>query len=660
MDGAGGTHRARSHAVDTFRYTLDMSKLPIWVLFVSASAFSAAAQSKPAHADLRAKALGEVRTAENRPWVGATVTLVSYPVPEVPGAGEVDLIHVKTDERGRFRAPVLRNHLYSVWASSGLRVSETSEGVVAGKPVLLAEAKTMTTQRYELEGVDAWDKYAPLRVRVVLGTKNPHAIPVTLDDDHGFTLPTIPNATRTIEVLDKDGLARHRQVVSHLITATIAITMKPPKLEHLSVRDIMTEKGLAGATVSFTDRGMLVPIGKTDADGLVRLAVPVGSGPSHWKLFASTPGHAVAALQNGQASQVKSGKWKTLRGVKVARHAHVNAGLRFKGRIMLDKEHPAANLCLILRGQAMHFSEVNARNVATYRRVIRTDKNGNFEFGSCLPEKRWRTQIHAILSPRHIAILPENWRRHLQIRVDDFYPLSVGKTDEVNDLGVLDLSSLCPVRFSVVNDSGQPAAFATLLLSRGETRNAEKNPIGQVAADRMGRALVLMRPGDESLVFIRKGAAIAMHRVNVQAHAGDTAFAEVKIKLAGTLTISGRVLTPEGKPAGGVSIWTTPRLRSGLGEISLPAEETDESAHRPGRNSAYIEQIVNKSLAARIIQSFLSHRITSVTDADGTFRLEVSPYATQYQVYAQHSRQHVNSRVTIDDESVTDLELQLR
>jgi hypothetical protein len=169
-----------------------------------------------------------------------------------------------------------------------------------------------------------------------------------------------------------------------------------------------------------------------------------------------------------------------------------------------------------------------------------------------------------------------------------------------------------------------------------------------------------MRPGDESLVFTRKGAAIGMHRVNVQAHAGDTAFAEVKIKLAGMLTISGRVLTPDGKPAGGVSIWTTPRLRGGLGGIDLATEETDESAHRPGRNSAYIVQIVNKSLAARIIRSFLSRRITSKTDADGAFRLEVSPYATQYQVYAQHGRQIVNSRVTIDGESVTDLELQLR
>jgi hypothetical protein len=633
----------------------------VWAPVVILLAIPASAQRTPS---LRSKALGEVRTTDGKAWVGAEVTLVSLPIPDLPRVGEIDRVTTTTDARGRFRVPVLRNRRYSVWATAGRRVSMALEGVVAGQPALLTESTTIPEQVFELRGLDAWKAYAPLRVELIVATETGQVIPIALDANHRFLLPTVPGPTCRLEVLDKDGLVRHRaniQLPKQKNDEPIALAMSQPKLEYLAVRDIKTEKGLPGATISIMHHGALTPIGKTDADGLAHLAIPHKPVAYGAALFAAAPGHAVAGFQNGDAKQVKSGKWKPLRDVKVARHTNLNAGLRFKGRIMLDKNRPAANVSLVVRGQGMHFSSKNNRSVGVYRRVLRTDQDGRFELSSCLPESHWRSEIFAVLNPDVIAALPKPWHRQFQPRIQDLFALDKGGLDQVNDLGVFDLSTLCPVRFSVIDHSGQPAAFASVSLSRRASPNREVIPIGESRADRMGRALFLIRADDETIVVAKYQGAIALHRVDVERRAGDETIADVVIKLSAKWSVSGRIVDAKGNPVASVTIRLTPNTRGGLaGRIVRPAVPDDAPTPGSTRNAAHLKNLGDAGLAGRILHSAFGRQLRAQTDAKGNFRFDVPPHAMEYRVYGSGKGRSLRSSISVDDGPVKDLQFELR
>lgn len=64
-------------------------------------------------ASLRGRAIGEVRTRENRAWVGAEVVLVSRPVPHAVHLGEEDrVVAVTRRARALLRAGAGESRLY--------------------------------------------------------------------------------------------------------------------------------------------------------------------------------------------------------------------------------------------------------------------------------------------------------------------------------------------------------------------------------------------------------------------------------------------------------------------------------------------------------------------------------------------------------------------
>ncbi|MHC5071515.1 MAG: carboxypeptidase-like regulatory domain-containing protein [Planctomycetota bacterium] len=153
---------------------------------------AASGVAQDARPDLpRGKALGEVRGKDGKPWVGATVFLRSWPLPENIRVGSPDVVETRTDERGRFRARILEGRQYTVWAQGQpdadgkVRLSNVVEQVVVQMPVLLYAAKEPVAPRKAMiTGLDKWSDYQPFRIRLVDEISSPRVWQVPGTGDH--------------------------------------------------------------------------------------------------------------------------------------------------------------------------------------------------------------------------------------------------------------------------------------------------------------------------------------------------------------------------------------------------------------------------------------------------------------------------------------------
>ena len=95
----------------------------------------------------RATLRGRVLTSDGKPWSSAEVTLHSRSVPGLAWVGELDQVHVATDERGKFRARILKGRSYVVWAVSEANGRYRTTGAIArvgsGQTLTLRERKSV-------------------------------------------------------------------------------------------------------------------------------------------------------------------------------------------------------------------------------------------------------------------------------------------------------------------------------------------------------------------------------------------------------------------------------------------------------------------------------------------------------------------------------------
>ncbi len=109
---------------------------------------------------------GLVQTETGEPRVGAEVFLVS---PEIPLFQAREVLHAKTDKRGRFRIGVRGGKTYWAWSSfkgdKGLfRLSALRREASPGQILILKEVERRFPQRLRLQGFEAWGKAEELRV----------------------------------------------------------------------------------------------------------------------------------------------------------------------------------------------------------------------------------------------------------------------------------------------------------------------------------------------------------------------------------------------------------------------------------------------------------------------------------------------------------------
>ena len=323
---------------------------------------------------------------------------------------------------------------------------------------------------------------------------------------------------------------------------------------------------------------------------------------------------------------------------------------------------PAAGLTLVVRGRGMHFSTKGGRSTQPYSRVFATDEAGRFTIEGSLGESHWRSRIHALLSPRHVLQLPEAWRRDMHYRVDDFYELDNGSKgkDTVNDLPLVDLSGFCPARFEIRDHAGQPSPFTTVTMMRGKPTSAlSQGGKPGLRTDRSGRLLVLLQPGDDIRVLADSDKSVTIRRLVVVSDPLDHSIVSVPLRLLESLILSGRVVDGDGKPVPDVRLSYSSSFG---GRVIARAEEQvglDAPVDRHGNGVAV--ETLQPSEYQHLLSPLVRHSSSVRTDAEGRFRIEVPGVPSSYQFRGHRTNRpggSLRQTVVVDDESITDLELE--
>ena len=248
----------------------------------------------------RRAAVGIVEGSEG-PLAGASVTLVGHHT----GAtfeNDVDLVEVKTDDNGRWRASLLVGMPYfgfaaGPWLDGQCELSSVRGWFGAGAIVEFVCTSRVNARTIDVRGAESWLSRPGYRVaaRPYLATGGPQicmpiSLPLTRTEDRVFAYPRAPFGR--VEVQDERGLPVWRSEQS--VESMTNFAMSPPSEFACEVVD---EAGapIAGATVHMRGEGIydsgvdglettrVFPtrlVATTGADGRARMLLPHGGHPA--------------------------------------------------------------------------------------------------------------------------------------------------------------------------------------------------------------------------------------------------------------------------------------------------------------------------------------------------------------------------------------------
>lgn len=631
----------------------------VWVLAAVAATVSAQDRDRPDQRP-RAKAFGIVRAIDGRPWPGATVHLLSRTVPSTEGAGGVDEVVVRSDARGRFRANVLTGRPYTVWARGEPRegrypVTNVVENVFPSVPVVLRGKSLVPVLRLAVLGLDAWREGGPLRCRLVAETANVVVRELALDEHGVGVAPPLPLDTVVLEVLGAGDfpVAIRKLTLAGEPGSTVSVSVPHPIEIGFLARDVATEKGLAGATLHRQVRGRLLPLGRTEQDGYARLTVPADllTPPVVRELIVRRSGFGPGGVRRGPERK-RNGSWPPIRGrAKVDVYTHLAAGKDARARFLLGPDRPAAALPLLIAGWGTHFEEQSRRFSCTYNDVLHTDEQGRVTIPGAFAT--YPVVVHAVLTERHVAALPESWRQRLHPVVYHVL-LPDGSARE----RTIDLLQLCPVDVAVTAADGAPAAHAvvTVMLAGAGHTSFLPNDRREVVADRAGRLRVLLPPGDERALSLRHGDSWTVGRLTVRRVAGDERPAQLRVRLREPRFVAGRVVDARDRPIAGVNLRIYPYY---IGKLSFPEEEPapDDTTWK-GRNAAVLGALRDpRWFYAFASRMGLNRQVR--TDAQGRFRFVVPAAPMTYRIYGTHGRHRIDLQIQVEDGPLPDLRVEV-
>lgn len=511
---------------------------------------------------LRRMAIGMVRDLHGKPWAGAEVLLVSHRLPGATGHLGMDLHELQADGSGRFRVSLLRGRSYQAFArmpradQPGVwRVTAAVTHHDLGAPFLLDELpEAVQVQTFRLAGAAAWAQHGPLRVRALVGGQAGALWVLRPGDEGVYTAPAGPGHPQ-VQVLDKRGLVLLDKALTGVGEGPATLRVPAPRVKLLAVRDVENGKGIAAAQVLVQEGAQLVELARTGPDGLAQLRWPSGRRINWSVLFAEAEGYTGAPFQTGASPRKdKNHKlWPDLRkGAKVDHHVHLRKGLHFKGQILLRAGEPAAGLELVFRACGMHFSTTNSRSVGQYKKLLRCDEQGRFELKGCLPETWWRARLDLLLDPRLRRQLGADWPADGPWLVQDLYDLSSGQKGQPNELPLLQLARLQPVRVVLRQADGREAAGAQLQLWPlwpGSSGQGHTAPPGWQRADRLGRVTLMLREEQDYGFLVHDGSGLAYARLETGKLEEGQAQRLLELQLGPFIEVRGRVLDAAGEPA---------------------------------------------------------------------------------------------------------------
>lgn len=610
------------------------------------------------HSGERDPLIGTVMGLDGRPWKGARVTLVSRLVPWCDELPE-DRIEVRTDERGKLRAELLRDRRYSAWAShrddsGNWHVTDVREDVIAGPPLALVGSQSRPMRvRIRLAGTERWKDKAPLRVRVVPWTGNLYFLPVALDARNEGLLPILPGGTCHAEVLAADGtvllaarvfltetrrrswrqweVANGGQEFGGLSLAVERIELGAPKQVRARVVDGVTGVPIEGAILrhraslfSHSSPGPLTRrrpmrqcwtiVGKTDRKGTAPLRLPRREHPLNIPrrtpviLCASAPGFADRYAGWLRAQRFHGAKFSNDNEDKDDEIVfRLTRSKPLTGRILERPKTPLRDAPILVRTELVIQRGRGGNGLECRRQSAVTDREGRFTVLG-IPDDASSLSCLTLLPERARRLLQPNRTNEfpippsLSLRVPSSQPRTLGSTSLANKVVV-------PVR--IIGKDGGPARGAAVQVVRHEQRPRGIFGREQPAmhADRRGTRGLLLEPGTYSLFCWSSDAGYALHELQVST---ETTVDPRTLRMQAFDLMRGMVVSGRGSPVAGA------RLRVSGSGARFPFAAVDGA----------VSQVNQRAL------------LSGITGPDGRFALPfVFREGRSYRLQASHAEQ---------------------
>jgi hypothetical protein len=436
--------------------------------------------------DARFTHTGRVFDVKRKPVANAQVTLVGAGVCE--GIDDGDVVHVDSDNEGRFRAQLQPARAYVAWAAvpddGGFVVSPTID--VGAMPTELVVADKVAG-RLRIEPTEAWRALGPLRVEVAPNECPGLVIRGALDDAGTMELPPLPPTFARVRVFAKD-----IPVYQTIGRVHEPFALAPP--QHLRVR-VVDEKDqpVAGATVErvlwhwwsreapFVQRptAQRHAVATTGDDGTAEvLLTGAKDPPGLFALHATREGRGdgIAGIASGPIVDGKIVAAADLHGVLPIR-LHAPRTIRVFAR---DREMPAI---VQLTGRRRLPTKTEFTEITDCARAP-------IRGGTLTLEAPWSTDCRLEIPWPSLALAADDpWQRSAR-------PLPLVLPPSALDENELDLRAVLPLRLQVLDATAGPAIGARILCSAAiEGGFVLPHRALQVIADRSGRVVLPILPG---------------------------------------------------------------------------------------------------------------------------------------------------------------------
>jgi hypothetical protein len=590
--------------------------------------------------DVRGSAIGEVRDATGKPWLGAEVVLLSRPLPHDSDAGEVDRVVARVDERGRFRASILRGRPYTVWAwgdatASGRPASAVADRVFVQQPIVLQQERVLPLRDVVLDHRERWEGFT-FRVRVVDGTWNRYVHWLDVVDGRA-RLPWLVAASAQIDVLAVREGVEHPLPRATVVAKAGDVAIELPEQKRATC--FAMDEGdtpLANAPIFRSHGDVLYRVGTTDAEGrfsLVfgeatpqrRMTTLVHAAHGAMGVFGRVGDYAGDAKFKAPAGAQPDDLLCRIRGGKTVYARFVDA----HGKPMPDLEvwHSGLATSRPMPSSALH---------KPWFTTSRTDRDGVVRLaGPPAPSATVRVDAHALLRERDLAALPPAWRQGLAPVM--FAPLvaATGKGTKDDPL-VVTPASLCPVEFTFVGAGGTPASNAEVGLGAQIPNGItvwwpRRNGCGAICDER-GRLRVLVPAARHIGISATADMSLLIRAFETTPGRIDAGPASVTLQLPAPTGIRGRLLDADGTPL------TEEKVVAMFGTDNTPAEwdyATDpESALVNSKGNALRILLPESARGRLMLTSLIGWPVP--TDAEGRFALPLPPVRIpSMQVYRQ-------------------------
>jgi hypothetical protein len=591
------------------------------------------AQDPPAtSAEVRGFAVGEVRDAKGRPWTAAQVVLLSRPLGHDANVGEVDRVVVAVDERGRFRASILRGRPYTAWAwgepvPAGRPASAVCENVFAQQPIVLKQERDLPARTLALDHLDRWPD-ATFRIRVVDEVANRDVHEVELKDGR-CSLPWLVGARAAVELFAVRGntwcpLSRTELSRNDLAAAAGDLRLEVPECERITcfARSAGDDTPLAGARVYRCLGGAFHLAGTTDAAGTLEIDVAAGSVPGIDTLV--------------EMDDCQMGLFASIEHVAGMRNAKLPAGARphdllcradscraFYARFRGFDGSPLAGAEILQLGTA---GNRPSQSTGSFGQWIRSRRAGDDGLIALNSTPGWaQPDAHLLLRERDQAALPAAWRPALSPVV--FGPLSsaTGRGSK-EDPWVVDFTQLCPIELSFTGPGGTPAANVEVVLTtleQGDVAYWPRRGGRGAIADERGRVRLLVPARKRLGLCAIAGMSMIIRAFETTPGDRTSGPATATFELPAPTGIRGRLLDKNGQPAAERVVFASFDPDKAPVKWEYP---TDPPSHLAGvRGNALRVLVPDEQFEMRRLVWMIGQQVG--TDAGGRFALPLPAVA---------------------------------